>query len=205
MKKNHPNDPRQTIRREIRALRKILSNEQRAESSAKIVQRFAQLTAFQAATRIAGYLAFDGEADPLELMRIAVNQGQSVYVPIMVNKSKPLLFAPWLPGMPMKTNAFGIAEPDLPRSEWIPANQLDFVIQPLVAFDDRGHRLGVGAGYYDRSFAFLNQVSDATSRPTRLVGFAFELQRVESIARQPWDVVLDGVVTEWNVYGQSGE
>jgi 5-formyltetrahydrofolate cyclo-ligase len=162
------------------------------------------LQSFQQAKNVAGFLAFDGEADPLELMTHACNQQKRAYVPVIVAKGQPLRFAPWHPSIAMKRNYFGIEEPDVPQTEWINAEQLDFVICPLVAFDQSCSRIGVGAGYYDRSFAFLNDpMSDqrrGLDRSTVLAGFAFEMQRLTQIEPQPWDVPLDWVVTEKQIY-----
>jgi 5-formyltetrahydrofolate cyclo-ligase len=74
------------------------------------------------------------------------------------------------------------------------------VIVPLVGFDARGHRLGMGAGLYDRQFAFLRH-RRAWRRPL-LVGVAFEAQKVPRLAESAHDVQLDGVVTECGVYGR---
>lgn len=158
----------------------------------------ANLDDFKFAKHVAAYLAFDGEADPMELMVGAVEQDKKVYLPIIVGKSKPLSFAPWTPTTKMIRNRFDILEPDVDRSEWVAADQLDFVINPLVAFDENCNRIGVGGGYYDRTFAFLNEPE--TERSVKLVGFAFELQKLDSIEPQSWDVRLDAVVTESNLY-----
>jgi len=182
------------IRQRIRNARRGVSEQTRARWSAKICRRVTGLDLFQEAKRIAGFLAFDGEADPLELMKLAVERGQQIFVPIIVGKSKPLLFAPWNPNIAMKPNRFGILEPDVAKSEWIAADELDFVITPLVAFDESCNRIGVGGGFYDRSFCFMNE----SKSPIRvhLIGFAFELQKVHAIKAQPWDVPLAGVITE---------
>ena len=145
---------------------------------------------------MAGFLAFDGEADPLGLMTQAVKVGKQVYVPIIVGKAKPLAFAAWSPTSGMKPNRFGILEPDVPESEWIEAHELELVIMPLVAFDESCHRIGVGGGFYDRSFAFLRE----SDRDATLVGFAFELQKVSTIATNKWDVHLNAIATESRFY-----
>ena len=91
-------------------------------------------------------------------------------------------------------NRYGIPEPQCPRDELVEAAEIELVLIPLLAFDRRGHRLGSGAGYYDRSFAFLREVE----RPALplLVGVAYAFQEVESIAPEAWDVPLDFVATE---------
>ena len=136
------------LRKQIRAVRRDVEPKLRQQHSSSICQRISELDSYQAATRIAAYLAFDGEADPMEAMVLAVDQGKQVYLPIIVGKSKPLAFAPWTPSTPMKTNRFDICEPEVDSTEYISADQLDFVISPLVAFDAQCNRIGVGGGFY---------------------------------------------------------
>ncbi len=191
---------RETIRNSIRELRRTVSKPYRAAASARICESFAKLDAYQSATKIAAFLAFDGEADPLGLMTLACEQQKEVYVPVVVGKNQPMMFAPWSPSTRMQSNPLGIAEPAVDSTEWIEPKQLDLVVTPLVAFDRLGNRIGVGGGFYDRSFQHLNEIAPGPLRPTQLYGFAFELQKVDAIKRQAWDVVLDGIVTEAQVY-----
>ena len=189
------------IRRKIRAARRAVSQQSRAEWSGEQCRRVAELSSFQQAEQVAGFLAFDGESDPLALMTTAVEQGKQVFVPIIVAKAQPLLFAPWNPDSKLKPNRFGILEPDVSKTERIPASQLDFVITPLVAFDEACNRIGVGGGFYDRSFAFLKE--SKCSNPICMVGFAFELQKVGAIKQRRWDVRLNEIVTESSRYVDS--
>ncbi len=98
-------------------------------------------------------------------------------------------------GGALATNFFGILEPRVGLR--VDARQLDLVLTPLVAFDDRGVRVGVGRGYYDRCFRFL--LNRRHWRHPKLLGVAYELQRAPQLARQPWDVLLAGAVTEAGV------
>src|SRR5690606_26182857 len=95
----------------------------------------------------------------------------------------------------LDSNFFGILEPSLGRR--IDARQLDLVLTPLVAFDDHGVRVGVGRGYYDRCFRFLH-TREQWRRP-KLLGVAYELQRVPPLPPQHWDVPLYGAVTEGGI------
>ena len=88
-----------------------------------------------------------------------------------------------------KKGAFGIAEPDMDSGEVIDPATLDLIICPCVAFDDRGFRLGMGGGYYDRFLQKAN--ADA-----QIWAVAFEIQKVDSIPEDPWDLKMDRVVTE---------
>jgi 5-formyltetrahydrofolate cyclo-ligase len=94
----------------------------------------------------------------------------------------------------VQANRFGIPEPQLPAAQQWQPEALDAVLVPLLAFDRHGNRLGSGAGYYDRSFAFLG-----TRRPRPaplLIGVAYAMQEVERLAIEPWDVPLDYIATE---------
>jgi 5-formyltetrahydrofolate cyclo-ligase len=88
------------------------------------------------------------------------------------------------------TNRYGIPEPD--TAELLPAEAMTLVVTPLVGFDDHGQRLGMGGGWYDRSFAFRRD----TAAPPWLVGAGFALQHTEPLIAEPWDVPLDAVCTE---------
>jgi 5-formyltetrahydrofolate cyclo-ligase len=103
--------------------------------------------------------------------------------------------------MDVAPNRFGIPEPTDTSRPHLAPDAMDVVLVPLVGFDARGHRLGMGAGLYDRHFAFLRQ-RRAWRRPL-LVGVAFDVQRVERLAEADHDVQLWGVVTERGVYGRA--
>ena len=92
----------------------------------------------------------------------------------------------------LKANRFGILEPMVDSREWLDAAQLDVILLPLVAFDRRGHRLGSGAGYYDRALA----LRAGRPAPPLLVGLAHSCQEVQLIPAEPWDIPMDAVATE---------
>jgi 5-formyltetrahydrofolate cyclo-ligase len=89
-------------------------------------------------------------------------------------------------------NEWGLLEPV--SGDVIEPKELDVVLTPLVAFDAERHRIGMGGGYYDRTFAFLHE-RRRRFRP-KLVGLAFDCQRTEKIAVNPWDITLYRVITE---------
>jgi 5-formyltetrahydrofolate cyclo-ligase len=78
------------------------------------------------------------------------------------------------------------------------ARELDLILLPLVAFDESGQRLGMGGGFFDRSLAFLAWRQHW--RKPHLIGLAYDFQKVAALPREPWDVPLDAVVTDQNVY-----
>jgi len=72
------------------------------------------------------------------------------------------------------------------------------VITPLVAFDSKGNRMGMGGGYYDRSFAWRRNRQHW--KGPLLVGYAYELQKTRRLDNKSWDIVMDAIVTENTLY-----
>jgi len=184
---------RAPLRREARAARARLDAAQITRAAQRLCQRLAQLPAFTAATGIAGYMALAGEMDPVPALALAVEQGKRVYVPIIAGQT--LVFATWTPTAAMLRNRFGIAEPAAPAERLEPM-ALDLVLVPLLGFDAQCNRLGLGGGYYDRSFAAK---LDGEPGPL-LVGVAHDSQRLERLEPESWDVPLDCVVTDREIY-----
>ena len=187
------------LRKQIRTRRRALPNWERHQASQALAKRVVSLRIFATAERIAGYLACDGEMDPAPLLERAWEMQKAVYLPVLVGSPhNHLMFAPYSPDGTMKPNRFGIPEPDVSADTWLPPQQLDLALTPLVAFDANGTRLGMGGGFYDRTFAFLRNPGHLPK--PRLLGLAYELQKVEKLPRQPWDVPVDGIVTETALY-----
>jgi 5-formyltetrahydrofolate cyclo-ligase len=137
--------------------------------------------------------------DPWPLMERLWSLGKTLYLPILVPFSdRRLWFSAYKRGDPLIVNRFGILEPERHHYRRIRPAALDLVLTPLVAFDPMGHRLGMGGGYYDRSFAFLN--TRRHWRKPRLLGLAYEFQRHPLLEAEAWDVPLDAVATEACVY-----
>lgn len=140
---------------------------------------------------VSAYLAFDGEPDVRPALQSLSRQGVRIVVPAIVTSSgKRLLeFREWAPDGPLAQSALGIDQPA--QGAGVPAQDLHIMLMPLVAWDERGHRLGMGAGYYDRSLAALA----CSGRPLR-VGVAYAAQKYPELPSDPWDVRLHEVITE---------
>jgi 5-formyltetrahydrofolate cyclo-ligase len=138
------------------------------------------------------YLARDGELDLQPLVERAWAAGKRTYLPALWRGR--LAFLPHQRDSAMRRNRFGIPEPAVgPRRRASPC-ALDLVLMPLVAFGAGGARLGMGGGFYDRTFAA--SVHRRHWRRPLLVGVGYAFQRVQPLPAQPWDVPLHGVVTE---------
>lgn len=183
---------RRELRQQLAARRRALTPAQRIAAAQGLRHSLEQLPEYHTDARVAGYWACDGEL-PLNLVIPPLAaRGQRFLLP-MLGDDRQLRFAPWAAGEPVQPNRFGIPEPVAPR-EWFAPFQLDLVLVPLLGFDRHGHRLGYGGGWYDRSFAFLND----QIRPTEplLVGIAYDFQELAAIEPEAWDVPLDFIATE---------
>lgn len=174
------------LRREMRLRRRSLRGSRRELATRAIIARIKRLPAFHLARHVALFWPADGEPDLRSLAAHAWARGKHLYLPV-VGHAGAMRFAPWDDGGRLRRNAFGIPEPIGRRTRG--GAGLDLVILPLVAFDARGHRLGMGGGYYDRALQRRGR------RPV-LVGAAFALQQVGALPQQPWDIPLHLVVTE---------
>ena len=187
-------DSRAALRRRIRERRRALSAEQRQIAQQQAACRLRRLSPLWRARSVAVYLAADGETDPAPVATCAFARGQRVYAPVLHGET--LRFARLTYDTPLRENRFGILEPA--TADCIEPRHLDVVIAPLVAFDDSGTRIGMGGGFYDRCFRFLKERTHWL-RP-RLIGLAFEFQRLQTVSRSAWDIPLWAAVTERGTY-----
>jgi len=182
---------RRELRQRLAEQRRALSPTERIAAAQGLRRSLEQLPEYFTDARVAGYWASHGEL-PLNLVIPPLaGRGQQFLLPV-IGRNRHLRFAPWQSGDAVQPNRYGIPEPVAPR-EMLEPFQLDLVLVPLLGFDRRGRRLGHGGGYYDRSFAFLNE----QVRPTEplLVGIAYDFQELEIVNEEPWDVALDFIAT----------
>lgn len=182
-------------RRKLREIRRGLDWRERKQRSDQLCSHLGRQPLFTSSKRVAIYLAADGEVETDTLIERAWTAGKRVYLPVLVPFShNRLWFVQYRPDTRLVRNRFGISEPVIDHQRIIPPVALDIVFTPLVGFDRQGNRLGMGGGFYDRSFAYLR--SRRHWKKPRLVGLAFDFQQLEQLPVQPWDVPLSGVATE---------
>lgn len=181
-----------SLRAERRAARRALDDTTRDVANRSICQRLLELPELRAGVSAGWYLATDGEVDLTAAIAPLVGRGVRLHLPV-VGVGRELHFVAWSPGEPMVTNRYGIDEPA--TGERSGAEVLQVVVVPSVVVDPAGHRLGFGAGFYDRALAGAGATK---------IGVVFELQVVEHIEPEPWDVPLDVVVTESQVRRPGG-
>ena len=147
------------------------------------------------ARHIGLYLVNDGEIDPALFMHWAFTQAKHCYLPVLsIDQGQPMKFAEIKPDSDFEPNRFGIPEPVVGAESLLDASKLDVVLLPLVAFDLKGNRIGMGGGFYDRTLEFTRQ--QPYDRRPKLIGLAHEFQYSSEIEPSPWDIPLDGIATE---------
>ena len=183
------------LRQRNRKLRAALDDAALASAAAALAERILALPEFTRAHRVAAYAAINGEVSLDPVIERALADGKSVYLPNLDRES--LRFSPYFHGQKMRANRFCLLEPDVDDDEMLQPGDMDLVLAPLVVFDADCNRIGMGGGYYDRSFAMRK--NPAVTGPV-LVGVAHELQKAERIVPEEWDVRLDMVVTDEAIY-----
>ena len=144
---------------------------------------------------VSAYAAIGDEIDTRPLLLALATSGFRVALPITGKRGTPLVFRQWTPTTPMVTGRMDIPEPPKDAPHLVP----DMLFVPLAAFDRRGHRIGYGAGFYDRSLSALR------ARKTILaVGVAYAVQEIPAVPHDAYDQALDMIVTERDVIHVGG-
>ena len=183
------------LRQRNRKLRADLDASQLEAAADSLAERILALSEYQQAQRVATYFAVHGEIGLKPVIDHALGQGKQVYLPNLDQQA--LRFSPYFHAQKMRINKFRLPEPDVDDSEMLLPEELDLVLAPLVVFDANRNRIGMGGGFYDRSFAFRK---NPEYKVPVLIGVAHELQKVDQIIPHAWDVQLDMIVTDQAVY-----
>jgi len=134
-------------------------------------------------TIVGAYHALPDEADPALLLQALVASGAHIAFPRVASKGQPLEYHRVPDGEVLAPGAYGIHEP---LAHW-PAVMPGLLLVPLLAFDGRGHRLGYGGGFYDRTLEKLGVPA---------IGIAYAGQEVSSLPAEAHDMALSAILTE---------
>jgi 5-formyltetrahydrofolate cyclo-ligase len=136
---------------------------------------------------VSGFMPLKSEINPLPLMRKLAGEGARLALPVVAGRGRPLIMRAWAFGEPLNSGQWGIREPKPEALEVAP----DILIVPMLAFDRRGHRIGYGAGYYDRTISALR-----ARKAVLAVGIAYAAQEIPQVPSTERDARLDLVLTE---------
>ncbi len=181
----------------IRQARRHLSRIQQHQHSRIISRSIIHSRFYRYSRHIALYLSADGEVNLSPLINKIHGHYKKCYLPVILSRENGIMaFAPYNKNTSLRKNSFGILEPVYQKKHLKSARQLDLVLAPLVAFDPLGHRMGMGGGYYDRALKHLKQQWHTRKHHPLFVGIAHELQQVDALQAQPWDIQMHAIVTE---------
>ncbi len=159
-------------------------------NSELIFNRLAPLDFYKNAQCVMLYLSFRNEVDTSNIISNLFLQNKRVFIPVTVPTSKTLLISELKDfEKDLEIGTFGVLEPKKEALRPISSELIDLVIVPGVAFDERGYRIGYGAGYYDR---FLPNLKDTV--PT--VALAFEVQMIDHVENDEYDFPVQYIITE---------
>lgn len=173
------------FRSQLRSQRNRLTAQFIQENSAQVIHHILQSPLWSHNKHIAIYLPFNGEVDLTALLH---EQNKHIYLP-SIDGTK-MQFQRLTPGLSIKTHQFGIQQPEFIHG--LKPAPLELCLLPLLGFDLKGHRLGMGGGYYDRYFE--------NDLLTTLAGVAYEFQHIDQLPTDSWDVKLRHIFTEQGLY-----
>jgi 5-formyltetrahydrofolate cyclo-ligase len=136
---------------------------------------------------VSGFSPIKTEFNPVPLMRKLADAGAALALPVVAGRGLPLIMRAWKFGDEMASGVWGIREPKPEAPEVFP----DILLVPLAAFDRAGHRIGYGAGHYDRTIARLREMKKVTA-----IGVCFAVQEIGQVPATEFDQRLDLVLTE---------
>jgi 5-formyltetrahydrofolate cyclo-ligase len=178
------------LRHKLRVRRRQITESLRTAYDKAIRQHILQFVKAKGIESIAVFWPFDGEPDTIPLYRELVALGKKIALPIVSGNDDHLMnFYLWETDTVLKRNRYGIAEPQ--NSAQIAVADFDMMLVPLVAYDRRGNRIGMGSGYYDRHLENLRN----WHTPLRL-GVAYSMQEIDQIDKNDWDIPLHAIVNE---------
>lgn len=181
------------LRKEIIDTRNNLSITERFEATKKIKDALFSLPEFMDAKSVHFFVSFGSEVITSEMIKDAIKMGKSVVVPFVDREKKELRLSELKDFFKeLEAGYWGILEPKKEYRREASIDDVDLMVMPGVAFDEKGHRLGYGMAFYDKLL---------TSREKNmpLIAIAFDMQVVDDVPVAGHDVLIDKIVTEKRV------
>jgi 5-formyltetrahydrofolate cyclo-ligase len=180
-----------SLRQRIRAQRRSIGVEDRMALDSAINRFLVTYVEQSRAQTIAAFWPFDGEPDLSPTLKLLEREGLQLALPVIGEApARPsMFFRQWTTTTALEQNFYGIPEP-VGTAELLLAD-IDLMLLPLVAWDDSGGRLGMGAGFYDRAL----QPFSLSNAPIRM-GVAYQLQKLPLVPAEAWDIRLHMILSE---------
>lgn len=186
-------EQRNLLRQEILAKRRQLTAKESAQAGLSILKTIMQMNVFKRTVNVASYISLSGELCTQDMNEYFMTR-HHLCLPYMVTGQKGKMdFYSFKKGDELVENRFHILEPKNQPENLVSEDKIDVIVVPLVAFDNKGNRMGMGGGYYDR---MLKKVR----KDCLVIGVAYEFQQVDELLVEEWDMPMDIVITEKNCY-----
>jgi 5-formyltetrahydrofolate cyclo-ligase len=180
-------DPKALLRRAALARRGQIEPAARAAFSIRLADEGLRLARVWRPRIVSVFYPLRDEPDTLLLLTALAAEGFATALPVVVGRGSALAFRLWRPGERTRAGAMSIREP----VEDAPIVEPDLLFVPLACFDRRGHRIGYGAGYYDRTLTHLRAM-----KPVHAIGVAYGICEIAAVPYETHDQTLDALVTE---------
>lgn len=186
-------EKRNDLRQTILAKRRQINEKESAQAGLSILKTIMKMDVFKRTVNIASYISLSGELCTKDMNEYFMTR-HHLCLPYMVTGQKGKMeFYSFKKGDDLVENRFHILEPKNLPENFISEDEIDVIIVPLVAFDNKGNRMGMGGGYYDR---MLKKVR----KDCLIIGVAYEFQLVDELIVEEWDMPMDIVITEKKYY-----
>lgn len=182
-------EQKKLIRTSILEKRNSLTAQEIKENELLILDNLMKLNQFVQSKNVFCYLNFRSEVPTKGIIEYCQQQGKNVYIPVCVNETKEMIISLYDEDVLLASSKYGVAEPTPDTIKIADRNTLDIAIMPGAAFDNRGYRIGYGAGYYDKFYAH-------TSKQIYKIALAFSFQIIEEVPKDDYDIPVDCIVTE---------
>ncbi|MEM8593607.1 MAG: 5-formyltetrahydrofolate cyclo-ligase [Pseudomonadota bacterium] len=186
-KKQRIQDKKEKLRQAFNSARASHTSLQKNLIAHRQLTALKRTSAFKRAKRIALYYSVNNEACTQLIFEHALRSGKQCFLPC-IQDDKHMHFKAHHRTTPLTQNRYRIPEPRFGKR--VHSRHMDLVITPLTSVDSHGTRIGMGGGYYDRTFAFKQR-----ARHTQLIGLSSTPVSQQRLPKDPWDIQLDGVLT----------
>jgi 5-formyltetrahydrofolate cyclo-ligase len=173
-----------SLRKQAAQARDGLSQDERQAKSREIESRLFRLPELAASSTIMFFASFRSEVETVPMIRRALAEGKRVVLPKVKGRDLALFEIRDF-DRDVSAGAWGILEPH--ENEPAALDAVDLMVMPGLAFDERGNRLGYGAGFYDKLLVSFTKTT---------VALAFEAQIVPEVPAARHDVPVKKIVTE---------
>lgn len=179
-------EDKKLIRKYILEKRRSISKEDKEKKDKEIFKDIVNSKEYKEAKKIFIYVSLEDEVDTIQLIKEALKDNKSVYVPYILSKKQGMIAVEIKSLQELEVGSYGILEPRNINNTIEDKDELDLIIAPAVAITRDGYRIGYGGGFYDR---FLKGVSKCTT----VVAIVYKEQVVEKIPIESHDYIFTNV------------